>query len=264
MLVAGIPESPRFLLLMKRRWECIEVLDEMAELNGVPLPTESSLRDVPPHPKIHPFRQVLGPSLFARTSLPLWVMFFWLNYASYGNVMWIKAYFGRMDMDNIERDVYVSMSAGRIVGVISVALLIDWIPRRMTLRMMFFLAGLFTFISVMVHGGKEVSNQFIQINVKKTTVLALFTLAAFFEEASWGAIYTYSVEVYPSSVRSTGSGLAMAVGRLGGIVSTSIGRKLMEEDPRLPFYMTAFAFLLAAVAAIVIKIETQGAKLADV
>lgn len=156
------------------------------------------------------------------------------------------------------------MSGGRILGVISVALLIDWVPRRVTLRCMFFLAGAFTFIAVMVHGGKEVSNQFIQINVKKSTVLLLFTIAAFFEEASWGAIYTYAVEVYPSSVRSTGSGMAMAIGRLGGIVSTSIGRKLMQEDPRLPFYMTAFAFVLAAVAAIVIKTETTGAKLADV
>lgn len=146
-----------------------------------------------------------------------------------------------------------------------------------------------------------------------TLVLFWFAAAAFFEEASWGAIYTYSVEVstrwhpskitneafgqvYPSSIRSTGSGAAMSFGRFGGIIATSIGKKLMEEvigfrvallcpihaydrqsrsakchmcafvfqDPRLPFYLVALAFLLSAVSAGIARVETRGAKLPDV
>lgn len=106
MLCIGVPESPRFLLLMKRREECLEVLEEMARLNGAALPRDTTLQDVPPHPKVQPLSHVVGPTLFARSTLPLWIMFFWLNYASYGNVMWIKAYFGRMEMDSVERDVF--------------------------------------------------------------------------------------------------------------------------------------------------------------
>jgi len=263
MLLVGVPESPRYLLLMKRKKECMQVLNAMAYQNDRCLP-DSELRDLPPHPTVQPLAALAEPEFFTRTTLPLWVMFFWLNWASYGNTMWLKAYFGALDMAHLQRPLYFSMAIGRVLGVSLCALVIEWVPRRTTLAAAFISSGVCTFAAVLAHGGEEVvDGLYIQIS-GNTLVLVLFSLAALFEEASWGAIYTYSVEVYPSSIRSTGSGIAMSVGRMGGIIATAIGKKLMQEDPRLPFYLTSLAFLLAAVAVGVCRAEPKGQKLADI
>jgi len=263
MFLLAIPESPRYLLVMKRREETLEVLERVARMNGASLP-DSELMDVPPHPTVRPFQEIFNASLFARTTLPLWAMFFWLNYASYGMSMWLKAYLGRVGMSDETRDVYIWFAVGKILGVMVCAMFIEHLPRRRVLAIAFTMAGICTFTAVMMHGGDEVWDDSVITITGDTLVLFWFAAAAFFEEASWGAIYTYSVEVYPSSIRSTGSGAAMSFGRLGGIIATTIGKTLMEEDPRLPFYLVALSFLLAAVGAGVARVETRGMKLPEV
>jgi putative MFS transporter len=232
-------------------------------MNNRSLPNDTQLMDIPPHPTVRPLKEIFNASLFARTTLPLWAMFFWLNYAAYGLSMWLKAYLGKLGMDEVVRDLYIWLSIGKILGLLVCASVIEHLPRRRTLGVAFFMSGVCTFAAVMVHGGEElVADYAIHIS-GSTLVLFLFSAAAFFEEAAWGTMYTYSVEVYPSSIRSTGSGAAMAFGRFGGIIATSIGKKLMQEDPRLPFYIVSLAFLLATVAVGVSRVETKGAKLAD-
>jgi nitrate/nitrite transporter NarK len=46
------------------------------------------------------------------------------------------------------------------------------------------------------------------------------------------AIYVYTPEVYPTSIRALGMGLASAVGRLGGIVTPFVAVTVLNE-PRL-------------------------------
>lgn len=239
------------------------MLDRIAALNGAALP-EEELMDVPPHRTVHPFKEIFNVSLFARTTLPLWAMFFWLNWASYALTMWLKAYLGQVGMDAVERPLYFATAIGKCGGVLACCTFIETVPRRRALAFLFVMAGVATFAAVIAQGGEDIVHEKYLRLSGNTLVVVLFAAAAFFEEGSWGAIYTYSVEVYPSSIRSTGSGTAMAFGRIGGIISTAIGRKLMEEDPRLPFYMASLAFLLAAVATGVAGAETKGAKLADI
>ena len=53
----------------------------------------------------------------------------------------------------------------------------------------------------------------------ETLGLLLFSgaLLSFFNLGAWGALYAYSPEQYPTSIRATGSGMAAAIGRVGGI-----------------------------------------------
>ena len=48
-------------------------------------------------------------------------------------------------------------------------------------------------------------------------LLIFGALLSFFNLGAWGALYAYSPEQYPTSIRATGSGTAAAVGRIGGI-----------------------------------------------
>ncbi len=43
------------------------------------------------------------------------------------------------------------------------------------------------------------------------------SLLSFFNLGAWGVVYTYSPELYPTSIRASGAGAAAAVGRIGGI-----------------------------------------------
>lgn len=268
LYACNIPESARWLLLQKRRAEAIAILERVATMNGTTaqleeLQKESSLMDTPPHPTVSPLKEIFSVSNMARVTLPLWAMFFWLNYASYGLTMWLKAYFSKMGMNSVSRDLYLWMAGGKMLGCMCCTAFIDYFPRRWLLGVLFFCASTATFVAVQTHGGEDVVEGYYIDVTGDTVVLLLFTLEGFFEEAAWGTMYAYSVEVYPSSIRSTGSGVAMGFGRVGGIIATVIGRKIMQEDPRLPFYFVSFAFIMATVSAAFTRMETRGVKLSE-
>jgi len=268
MYMTDIPESPRWLLFKKRRQETIDVLERVARLNGTTdaltaLNQESTLMDIPPHPPVNLLKSLFKPSLFARVTLPLWAIFFWLNYASYGLTMWLKAYFSKIGMNSVVRDLYGWMAVGKMLGCLFTTFFIESFPRRKMLSWLFVLAAAANFAAVTAHGGEDIVKGYYIDVTGDTIVLLLFAIEGFVEEAAWGVIYCYSVEVYPSSIRSTGSGVAMGFGRLGGIIASLIGRKVMEEDPRLPFYFVSIAFVIAAISVGIAGVETQGKKLAE-
>jgi MFS family permease len=174
-----------------------------------------------------------------------------------------QAYFSKIGMSSVADDLYMWGAFGKMGGCIFCTFFIEYFSRRRLLGSLWILASMATFAAVTQHGGEEIVHGYYIDFTKDMVVVALFVAEGFFEEASWGCIYCYSVEVYPSSMRSTGSGAAMGFGRLGGIIATLIGRKVMQEDPRLPFYFVSFAFIMAAISVSVSKVETQGTKLAD-
>jgi len=263
ILFCLLPESPRYYLVQGRPEEAVKGLESVAEVNSVRLPTGWQLAELPAV-EAESTTNILSGAQFMQTTLPLWSMFFWLNYAAYGLSMWLKAYLVEMDMGSEARKLYGVMALGKILGVLACVLVIEWMPRRTTLTGFFGLAALSMMAAVTATGGKAVPNNSLVPLSGDMVVLILFATVALFEEAAWGAIYTYSAEVYPSSIRSTGSGAAMAFGRFGGILATTIGRALLDQQPRMPFYLVAIAFGLAALSAQMSRTETRGEKLTDV
>src|SRR2546429_4117545 len=49
-------------------------------------------------------------------------------------------------------------------------------------------------------------------------VLLWLSLLSFFNLGAWGVLYSYTPELYPTSVRASGFGVAAAVARIGGVV----------------------------------------------
>lgn len=73
---------------------------------------------------------------------------------------------------------------------------------------------------------------------------------SFFNLGAWGALYAVTPEIYPTSLRGTGSGWAAGVGRIASIIAPLLVPVLlgMGGTPVLFVVFAAF-FVIAATAA---------------
>ena len=55
---------------------------------------------------------------------------------------------------------------------------------------------------------------------------------SFFNLGAWGALYAYTPEQYPTSIRATGAGMAAAFGRIGGIFGPRWSARLSPKGCR--------------------------------
>jgi putative MFS transporter len=74
---------------------------------------------------------------------------------------------------------------------------------------------------------------------------------------SWGALYAYTPELYPTASRATGMGAAGAMARLGGLLAPTLIAYLVTQSFALAVGLFALLLLLAAVAASHIDAETR-------
>ncbi|TBA15211.1 MFS transporter [Rhizobium ruizarguesonis] len=79
---------------------------------------------------------------------------------------------------------------------------------------------------------------------------------------TWGALYAYTPELYPTAARATGMGAAGAMARLGGLLAPSLIGLFVTKDFGLVIGIFAALLLLAGAAAYFIDAETRSAKLA--
>ena len=74
---------------------------------------------------------------------------------------------------------------------------------------------------------------------------------SFFNLGAWGALYAVSPEIYPTTIRGTGTGAAAAFGRVASIIAP-ISVPYLRDAGGLPLVFTVFggAFVIAALAAL--------------
>jgi len=84
----------------------------------------------------------------------------------------------------------------------------------------------------------------------------------FFMFGMWSCLYAYTPELYPTRARSTGAGLASAVGRLGAILGPVIVPMLVRIGGQAAaFEVGAAGFVIAAVLVLALGVETRGQRL---
>lgn len=78
---------------------------------------------------------------------------------------------------------------------------------------------------------------------------------AFFASAATGGYYSIIPRLYPEKVRSTGYGLVIGVGRVGGIVAPTLGGYFFQGhvDPQLTFWIFAIPLVLSAAVVLWLK-----------
>jgi len=79
---------------------------------------------------------------------------------------------------------------------------------------------------------------------------------------TWGALYAYTPELYPTASRATGMGAAGAMARLGGLVAPSVMTFVVTLGLGVAIGLFAGLLVIAALAALAIDAETRQASLA--
>ena len=78
---------------------------------------------------------------------------------------------------------------------------------------------------------------------------------------TWGALYAYTPELYPTASRATGMGSAGAMARLGGLLAPSLMAFVVSGGLGLAIGLFAGLLVVAAFAARAIDTETRQAAL---
>ncbi|KAJ4798858.1 Organic cation/carnitine transporter 7 [Rhynchospora pubera] len=273
------PESPRYLCKRDKTDEAMVVLSRIASMNEASLPpgvlglnslpedyaSSSNVNLSEASPLITTkgidglkvFLDLLSPKLI-RSTLLLWLVFFGNAFGYYGVVLLTSELSGTtrkcnsnltrpshlQDDTSLYRDVFLT-SVAEAPGLLLAALAVDKVGRKASMYGMLFTCCVF--LGPLIWPQKEVI----------TTALLFGARACV--TASFNIIYIYTPEIYPTSVRSTGLGMATAIGRIGGMVCPMVAVSLVEDcrqtEAILLFELVIF---VAGVAVTLFSLETKG------
>lgn len=77
------------------------------------------------------------------------------------------------------------------------------------------------------------------------------------------AAYVYTPEVYPTTLRAVGVGSCSAMARLGAMITPYVAQVLLKSSILTAVMIYGSAAILAALACLMLPIETSGKDLAD-
>lgn len=243
-----VPESPRYLLVRGRLDEAVRVLNQVSVANG--------------HGKLNftlspmqPSKPARAADLFRpemrRTTLLLWLIWFAISLGYYGVFTWLPGFFRTqgMNMLPVYQNAFI-LALAQLPGYFSAAYLIEHWGRRKTLAVYLAVSGVFTYLFAAVSS--------------LNWMVAMGIWMSFFTLGAWGALYAYTPEAFPTSVRGTGMGAASGMTRIAGAIAPSLGAALLGGGLVIPLTVFAISYLVAAAAALALPSETNQKPLADV
>lgn len=183
---------------------------------------------------------------YARRTTMLWIVWFTVVFSYYGMFLWLPSVMVMKGFDMIHSFKYVLiMTLAQLPGYFTAAWLIEKAGRKFVLAT--YLTG--TAVSALLFG-----------NAESLTMLLVFgAFLSFFNLGAWGALYAYSPEQYPTSVRATGSGMAAAVGRIGGIFGPLLVGFLLTAGYSFGIIFSIFcgAIIIGVLAVLFLGTETK-------
>jgi putative MFS transporter len=236
-----LPESPHYLVRSGQVEPARGVLRRVAESNGRP-PLDEPLLAAPHRPGRA--RELLAGGLRRRTLLILttWLL---VSNAYYGVFIWLP---GRLVTEGHGfvrgYGFLVLLALAQIPGYVLAAIGIETLGRRPTL-VAFLLAsaaGCSAFV----------------VAAEPGWIAAALLAMSFALLGTWGALYAYTPELYPTELRATGMGVAGAMARVGGLLAPSAIALVVAVGFNLAIALFAALLAVAALAVSRIEVETKG------
>lgn len=190
-----LPESVRFLLRSGKQKEAQKILDQLGISESTPIAKSRNEASI----------KYLLKGKYKKRTIMLWVHWFSIVLVYWGIFLWLpKVLADEKGLGTRSLLFAFTITAAQIPGYWSGAWLIEKVGRKYLLCAYMAIAGVASF--------------FFAISEAQWQVLVSGALISFFNLGAWGATYAYTPELYPTSIRGTGSGAANSVGRIGGIV----------------------------------------------
>jgi AAHS family 4-hydroxybenzoate transporter-like MFS transporter len=252
LVLAGIlfkvlPESPRFMARRKERWSELAAL--LRRL-GHAVPADAVFADTREKAvKQASVRELFVPE-YVRDTVALCGSFFFCLLSVYMGTNWLSPMLTGAKF-NVETASYglTAFNFGGVVGAILGAALIVRFGSRVSMLTM--AAGAIAGAGILA---------IMQIGPDNT--LAVFAMLAWtggLINAVQTTMYALAAHVYPTSVRATGVGTAVAFGRIGGVVSPTLGSWALAAGGGSQYFtVIAGTMTLALVALALVRHHVPG------
>ncbi|MBK4210475.1 MFS transporter [Bacillus licheniformis] len=188
---------------------------------------------------------------YARPTAMLWIVWFCVVFSYYGMFLWLPSVMVMKGFSMIKSFEYVLiMTLAQLPGYFSAAWLIEKAGRKMVLTVYLL--------------GTAVSAYFFGSAASLALLLVSGMFLSFFNLGAWGALYAYTPEQYPTSIRGTGAGMAAGFGRIGGILGPLLVGYLVARGTEISmiFFIFCIAVVAAVAAIIFLGTETKQKELA--
>lgn len=241
----GLPESVRFLERRGRTEEAEAVVRSFEADQGIdPVPSPAAEETTPPTVAS------LFSAEFRGRTIALWLVWFGVNFAYYGAFIWMPTLLVNAGFPLVRSFGFtLIITVAQLPGYAASAFLIEKWGRRATLA---------TFLL-----GSAVSAIAFGLAPNETLILVAGCCLSFFNLGAWGALYAVTPEIYPTTMRGTGSGGSAAFGRLASIIAPLVVPVLATVGGLpLVFIVLSAAFAMATVAAIMLP-EWRGRQLEE-
>lgn len=251
-----MPESVRYLISKNRIDEAEKIVDELEcklGVEGRPFTGELTDAEKGVTNSATPSFGTLWTSQFRKRTIMLWLAWFGIVYSYYGIFMWLPSIVFAQGFAVVKTFEYVLvMTLAQLPGYFAAAWLVDIIGRRYTLSLFLLMSG--------------VCSYFFGNAATPGELLMWGAAMSFFNLGAWGVIYTYTPELYPTSIRALGSGWAAGFGRIGGMLAPMfVGVLLTNGAPmNLIFAMFASVFVIISVVVMALGIESKRKSLEEI
>jgi putative MFS transporter len=249
-LRTSLPESPRYLAERGRAAEADAVVRRVERAGGGALLTLE--KAVPPARAGRSRIAELFEPAYRRRTLMLWVLWFGIVFTYYGIFLYVPTLLVARGLSEVRSNEFFFLSTiAQVPGYFSAAWLVERWGRKPTL--VTYLLG--SAAAAFLFGNSGTG----------TDTFTYAALLSFFNLGAWGVLYSYSPELYPTSIRATGAGVAAAVGRIGGIIGPFLTPVLVPVIGQTGIFAMFMALLVVtALTAYVLAEETRGRSLEEI
>ena len=224
LLWRALPESPRFLARRPERWpELIRIVRRI----GHDVPATTAFVDESERQLSASTRELFVPEL-RRDTLALWSAFFFGLLAVYTAFNWVPSMMTGAGLDiSVATNGLAAFNLGGVAGAVIGGLCIARIGSRPTMLTMTVgaILGAVALAMMPLHAGAP-----------HGPIIALLGLTGALINGVQTTMYALAAHVYPTSIRATGVGTAVAVGRAGGVISSYVGAWALEAGGSAAFF----------------------------
>ncbi|NOZ18772.1 MAG: MFS transporter, partial [Betaproteobacteria bacterium] len=242
VLVAALPESPRFLARRQSHWPQLARLLTRMERST---PADATFTDLAGQKVIQHagFRSLFAPGQ-ARDTVALWAAFFMCLLAVYAAFSWLPTMLASEGLSvAVAGQGLTAYNLGGVIGALVCAVAIARWGSRWPMALCCIGAALSAFA---MQG----------VDTRQSTQLLIVGLGlhGLFVNAVQSTMYALCAFVYPTAVRATGTASAVAFGRLGAILSAFAGAMVITAGGSSAYLaMLGIAMLVVLGALLVMR-----------
>jgi AAHS family 4-hydroxybenzoate transporter-like MFS transporter len=238
VLLNVLPESPRYLARHPRRWpELVSLLRRL----GHHVREDATFVDATEKGISRPSVRVLLVPEFRRDTLALCGSFFFCLLSVYIGTYWVPSLLtGAGFGSEVVGYGLTAFNIGGVVGAVLGAMIISRRGSRVTMLTM--AAG--AIAGAVLLGSAPVGTR------SAAAVLAMLAWTGGLINAVQTTMYALAAHVYPTGIRATGVGTAVAFGRIGGVVAPFAGSWALESGGPSQLFLVIAATMTVVFAAL--------------